>query len=181
MVVAPADAYLESMAPLHAGRFAARLQGDFVVFYIGMRINNFAAVHKWLPVSMAMPRMIQELLAQPELGLLHAEPAIASLRMPALVQYWRSFDHLNAYAHARDKAHLPAWAAFNKAARGNTAVGVFHETYLIQAGNSESVYVNMPPFGMGRAGELVPAVGSMHNAAQRVSREMRNEDNTPSG
>lgn len=168
------------MAPVQAGRFAARIEGDFVVFYIGARINRFRAVSKWLPVTRAMPRMIRELLAQPELGLLHAEPALSPLRTVALIQYWRSFDHLHAYAHARDKAHLPAWAAFNKAARGNSAVGIFHETYLVQAGSYESIYADMPAFGLGKAGTLVPAVGSMHNAAQRIGREVRAESNAPS-
>ena len=160
------------MASIQPGRFAAKIDGDFVVFYIGMRINQLRAVHKWLPVAMAMPRMLKELFAQPDLGMLHAEPALA-WRTPALVQYWRSFDHLHAYAHARDKAHLPAWAAFNKAARGNNAVGIFHETYLIQAGSYESIYADMPAFGLGKAGTLVPAVGSMHDAAQRIGREVK--------
>ena len=161
------------MATIQAGRFAAKLEGDFVVFYIGARINRFRAISKWLPVTRAMPRMIRELIAQPELGLLHAEPALSPPRTVALVQYWRSFDQLHAYAHARDKAHLPAWAAFNKAARGNNAVGIFHETYLVQAGSYETIYADMPPFGLGKAGQLVPAVGSMHNAAQRIGREVK--------
>ena len=169
------------MATIQAGRFAAKLEGDFAVFYIGARINRFTAVRKWLPVTLAMPRMLRELLAQPELGLLHAEPALSPLRTVALVQYWRSFDHLQAYAHARDKAHLPAWAAFNKAARGNNAVGIFHETYLVQAGSYESIYADMPAFGLGRAGTLVPAVGSMHHAAQRIGREMRAESPEQNG
>ena len=97
----------------------------------------------------------------------------------ALIQYWRSFDHLHAYAHDRDRAHLPAWAAFNKAARGNTTVGIFHETYVVPAGSYETIYAAMPPFGLGRAGKLVPAVGSMHNASQRIGREVRAESSAP--
>ena len=54
-------------------RLTANLEGDFVVFLIGMRINNPWKVHKWLPVATAMPRMIKELYRQPELGFLHAE------------------------------------------------------------------------------------------------------------
>lgn len=168
------------MATVQAGRFAAKIEGDFVVFYIGARINRFTAVSKWLPVALAMPRMIRELIAQPELGFLHAEPALAPPRTVALVQYWRSFEHLHAYAHARDKAHLPAWAAFNKAARGNTAVGIFHETYLVQAGSYESIYADMPVWGLGKAGALVQAVGSMHDASQRIGREVRGESNAAS-
>ena len=31
-----------------------------------------------------------------------------------------------------------------------------HETYLVRAGEYEAVYGNMPPFGLGKAGRLVP-------------------------
>ncbi len=48
-------------AEVKNGRFAAEIDGDFVVFLIGMRINNLWAVHKWLPAARAMPRMLAEL------------------------------------------------------------------------------------------------------------------------
>ncbi|SEB62314.1 DUF4188 domain-containing protein [Terriglobus roseus] len=157
------------MAKVETGRFAGTMEGEFVVFVIGMRINNLLAVNKWLPVSRAMPRMLQELFRQPELGLLHAEFFMnLADRNVMTLQYWRSYDHLHAYAHARDKAHLPAWAAFNRAARGNAAVGVYHESYLQKPGTYETVYVDMPRFGLAKAGAMVPAVGSMKDAADRL-------------
>lgn len=159
------------MAKLLEGRFAAKLEGDFVVFLIGARINQLWAVQRWMPVTAAMPRMIKELLRQPELGMLHAE-GLLGWRSVHVVQYWRSYEQLHAYAHAGNKQHLPAWAAFQKRARGNTSVGIYHESYLVPAGSYETVYGNMPPFGLGAAGELVPAVGSMANAAARLRREM---------
>ncbi len=160
------------MAKVEAGRFAGRLEGDFVVFVIGMRINSLLAVGKWLPMTRAMPRMLQELFQKPELGLLHGE-FFVSWRNAMVLQYWRSYEQLHAYAHARDKEHLPAWVAFNLAARGNTAVGVYHESYLQSAGTYETVYVNMPRFGLAKAGEMVPAVGSMKDAATRLRGEQR--------
>ena len=42
-------------------RMTARMDGDFVVFLIGMRINKPLAVHKYLPVLNAMPKMLTEL------------------------------------------------------------------------------------------------------------------------
>ena len=158
------------MPKIESGRFAGRLDGDFVVFIIGMRINQLWAVHRWFPVSRAMPRMLQELFKKPELGLLHAEYFVG-WRNVMVLQYWRSYEQLHEYAHARDKAHLPAWVAFNRMTRGNTAVGVYHETYLSGDGRYESVYVNMPAFGLARAGEALPAVGSMHSASTRLRRE----------
>jgi len=114
---------------------------------------------------MAMPKMIKELEAQPELGLLGHIPGFK-----ASVQYWRSFDHLTDYAKNKDAAHLPAWKRFNqsiKKSRGD--VGIWHETYLVKAGNHETIYSGMPPFGLGKAGTLVPAVGNKEAARTRMA------------
>ena len=54
-------------------RLTSQLDGDFVVFLIGMRINSPLKIHKWLPVVSAMPRMLNELYSHPELGFIHAE------------------------------------------------------------------------------------------------------------
>ncbi len=58
------------MAEIIKQRMTARMEGDFVVFLIGMRINKFWKIHKWFPVTMAMPKMIKELISKPELGLI---------------------------------------------------------------------------------------------------------------
>ncbi len=155
------------MAEVKNGRFAAKIDGDFVVFLIGMRINQLWAVNKWLPVAMAMPRMLKELGQHPELGLLHAQGYFGG-RTVMLLQYWRSFEQLHAYAHAKDKEHLPAWTEFNRRVGGNGSVGIFHETYLMSPGQYETVYANMPVFGLGLAGRMVPAVGRMQSAKDRV-------------
>ena len=76
----------------------ADIDGDFVVFIIGMRINKFWKPHKWLPVFLAMPRMLKELQRQPESGFLGSTSAGF-----AIIQYWRSFDHLEAYARSHDQ------------------------------------------------------------------------------
>ena len=41
-------------------RMTAEVDGEFVVFLIGMRINKPWKVHKWLPVFLAMPKMLKE-------------------------------------------------------------------------------------------------------------------------
>jgi hypothetical protein len=114
-----------------------------------------------------MPRMIIELSQKPELGLLHARTHFGFPDI-MVVQYWRSFEHLEAYARAREHAHLPAWQAFNRAVASNGDVGIWHETYLISPGRHESVYNNMPPFGLGAAGKLVSAVGARQEARARI-------------
>ena len=51
---------------IYKDRMTARMDGDFVVFLIGMRINKPLAVHKYLPVLNAMPKMLTELYTKPE-------------------------------------------------------------------------------------------------------------------
>ncbi len=153
---------------IHTERMTAHIEGDFVLFLIGMRFNQPWKVHKWLPVVSSMGRMLRELQSQPDLGLLHQDIWLSRTIMQ--VQYWRSMDHLLAYAKDRDAQHLPAWRAFNKAIKGNDAVGIWHETYAVTAGSYENIYVNMPPFGMGQAGTLEPVRGKHETAAGRLGR-----------
>jgi len=153
---------------LHNERMTASLDGDFVVFLIGMRVNKPLRIDKWLPVVTAMTRMIAELRAQPALGLLHAE--MWTSRTSIMVQYWRSMDQLLAYAKNKDAQHLPAWRAFNKAVGNDGSVGIWHETYAASPGTYETFYGNMPRFGLGSAGYLEPAVAGRQSASGRLGR-----------
>jgi hypothetical protein len=155
------------MAQIFSGRYSAQIEGPFVVFIIGMRINKFLSFRKWLPVSKAMPAMLRELYANKQLGFLHVETSI-SWRSITTIQYWRSFEHLHAYAHARDAAHLPAWAAFNRSVGSDGTVGIWHETYQVAANRYECVYGNMPRYGLAVAAEHVPAVGRLSEAKTRM-------------
>src|SRR5450631_1273706 len=147
-------------------RLTATLDGEFVVFLIGMRVNNPLKVHKWMPVAAAMPRMIKELSHHPEMGFLHAEMWFG--RTTIMIQYWRSMEQLLAYAMNKDAAHLPAWQAFNKSVGTDGSVGIWHETYAASQGSHESIYVNMPPFGLGKAGSVKPATGNRESAGARL-------------
>jgi len=147
-------------------RMTVQLEGDFVVFLIGMRVNRWWKIHKWLPVARAMPKMLKELSLKPESGFLGAEFGLG-----VIVQYWKSFEQLEAYAKDRDALHYPAWKAFNKNVRSNGDVGIWHETYKVHAGEYESVYNNMPAYGLGKVGTLVPATGHRENAAGRIKKQ----------
>ena len=146
-------------------RMAAEMDGSFVVFLIGMRINKPWKIHKWLPVLFAMPRMIKELEKRPDAGFLGHNGIGGKL----MVQYWRSFEQLEAYARDHDAKHWPAWVDFNKRVGGSRGdVGIWHETYLISPGHYEAIYSGMPPFGLGKIGKLVPASGVRERAGDRV-------------
>lgn len=140
---------------------------DLVVFLIGMRVNSLWRVHEWLPVAAAMPRMLEELKADPSSGLLGLEARFGN---PVLmVQYWESKEKLLAYAADRRGQHFPAWAEFNRRVAKTGSVGVWHETYVVPARSYECIYVNMPPFGLGRVFPRIPASHGLARAAQRLS------------
>lgn len=147
-------------------RMCAEVNGEVVVFLIGMRFNKLWKIHKWLPVFLAMPKMIRELEQQPELGFLGYHLWLG--RTVCMLQYWRSVDQLNAYAKSRTNAHLPAWAAFNRAIGKSGDVGVWHETYRTREGDFETVYVNMPLFGLAKATKAVTASGRRESASGRM-------------
>jgi Domain of unknown function (DUF4188) len=158
------------MSAIFPGRYTAQIDGPFVVFIIGMRVNKLWAVNKWVPVSMAMGPMVQQLLAHRELGLLHAETYLY-WRGVALVQYWRSFEHLEQFARNPSLTHLDAWKRFNKAVGANGSVGIWHETYVVQSGQYECIYGNMPRMGLAGAGSHGPVVSKKETAKRRIGQQ----------
>ena len=150
-------------------RMTAKMDSEFCVFLIGMRINRLLKVHKWLPVVRAMPRMLRELEAHKELGFLSGHLWLG--RTIISLQYWRSVKHLMDYATDKNLQHAPAWAAFTRSVGNRGDVGIWHETYVLTPGGYETIYHNMPPFGLGRAGALVPATGPLLHARERLQKQ----------
>ncbi|MFF8972123.1 DUF4188 domain-containing protein [Streptomyces sp. NPDC014995] len=144
---------------ISARRTTADAQGDVVVLLIGMRINRFRAVHQWLPVMLAMFRMLAELKRQPERGLLSRVLLTASPRTYYVVQYWESKEKLYAYASAPDAFHHAVWARINRMERDGKVrghVGIWHEAYVVPEGSYEAVYGDMPAFGLAAGHGQVP-------------------------
>ncbi|MFE0045376.1 DUF4188 domain-containing protein [Streptomyces albireticuli] len=151
-----------------AERVTAQTEDGVVVFLIGMRINRWRAVRHWLPAFLAMPRMVQELRRDKDSGLLAARRLSGGPRVFTMVQYWESREKLLAYASAADKEHRPAWAAFNRRARGARGlVGIWHETFVVPAGSVESLYSGMPVEGLGEAFGVEPVGRRGERAAER--------------
>ena len=149
-------------------RMTADIEGDFVVFQIGMRVNKPWKLHKWFPVFMAMPKMLRELTKSPDSGLLGYRQYLANPLAPMVVQYWRSFEDLESYARSKDSTHFPAWVKFNKSVGSGGDVGIWHETYKVAARQYECVYNNMPLSGLAKASAAVPAAGYRATAASRI-------------
>jgi len=141
------------MAQVAGRRMTAEVDGDFVVFLIGARFNLFRLLQsiRDLGGRRGMKHMLDYLVAHPDKGLLGYQ-----MGLPIIVQYWRSFEHLEAFAKDTSDPHLAAWRNYWRRVGKSSRTGIWHETYLVRAGEYEAVYGNMPPFGLGKAGRLVP-------------------------
>jgi hypothetical protein len=145
------------MAKTAGRRMSAEIDGDFVVFLIGAFPDKFHLARSFLDLGgrRGMKHMLDYLVARPEKGLLAYE-----MGLPTIVQYWRSFEHLEAFAKDRDDPHLEIWRQYWRRVGRSERTGIWHETYLVQAGQYEAIYGNMPPHGLGKAGRLVPLASS---------------------
>ena len=141
------------MTQLAGRRMAAEIDGDFVVFLIGASPSKLHLARSLMDLGgrHGMKHMLDYLVAHPEKGLLGYQ-----MGLPAIVQYWRSFDHLEAFANDTSDPHVAVWRNYWRRVGTSTRTGIWHETYLVRAGEYEAIYGNMPPFGLGKAARLVP-------------------------
>ncbi len=152
------------------GRFTSAPEQERVtVFLIGMRANRWWQLPKVLRVASAMPRMLRHLAAHPDAGMLGWQQWLG--RTTLMVSYWRSPEHLQKFASDRDAPHLGPWRDFARTLAGSGSVGVWHETYDVAVADSETVYSDMPAFGLARATRHVPIGPGSNTARQRLGRE----------
>jgi Domain of unknown function (DUF4188) len=153
------------MVEINTGRWTAEIEGDFVVFIIGARINSKRHALKSLMDlggRKGMNHMLKYLMAHPEKGLLGYE-TMGFVN----VQYWRSFEHLEAFAKDADDPHLDVWRTYWRRVGKGGRTGIWHETFLVHDGEYEAIYGNVPPRGLGKASRLVPVADSV-SARQRM-------------
>ena len=151
------------------GRWTAELDGDFVVFLIGAMVHDPAVATEASGLLMAMADMLDDLGGDPSQGLLgytrHGEAGSG-----VLVQYWRSFEALEAYSRNPGARHAPVWRAWNRlAADDRSAAGIWHETFQVNAGSYEAIYQNTPVVGLQKAGRPITVSEAKDTARARLS------------
>ncbi|GGJ23584.1 DUF4188 domain-containing protein [Deinococcus roseus] len=159
---------------VYKDRITTEITEPITVFLIGMRVNKLLPLSRWLKVARAMPPMIETLMKHPDKGMLHGESFFRLGPLTTiLVSYWKSPEHLENFARNPNDPHLKAWQEFYKLVGTDGSVGIWHETYVIQPDQVESVYANMPMFGLvGATKNAIPAKGHRSTFRKRLlSRE----------
>ena len=153
---------------IREGRWTAEIDGDFVVFVIGARPSKLRPFRSLRDLGgNGMQKMLDYLMERPEKGLLGYQQHGT---FGVIVQYWRSFDHLEAFARDKDDPHLEVWRNYTKRVGKSARSGIWHETFMVKAGQYEAFYGNMPPIGLGKAGRLM-TVADAKGARARLGAE----------
>ena len=104
------------MAAVVDRRMTAEIKGDVVVFLIGMRINRFRRVSKWVPSPSSRCRACcASSNGLPKRDCLGPRFYFGSPRRPLIIQYWRSVEHLEAYARSRNASPLASLGRIQQA------------------------------------------------------------------
>ena len=148
------------MTALAGRRMTAEIDGDFVVFLIGARFNSkleFARCFADLGGRRGMKHMLDYLVARPEKGLLAYE-----MGLPTIVQYWRSFDQLEAFARDKDDPHLDVWRQYWRRVGRSGRTGIWHETYPGQGGTLRGRLREHAAPRPGQGGPARARIGILH-------------------
>lgn len=162
---------------IHSGRYAAFVEEPVTLFLVGLRVNRWWAVHKWLPLLFGLLRLKRLLKREPNPRMRGAHVWFR-WREILVVQYWDSYDALEHFALDRDGPHVKIWRRFNVTvgAGANPAVGVWHECYRADPGDCECVYSNMPRMGLAKASGHVKAATLRETGRPRPARTTPADD-----
>lgn len=141
-------------------------EDSFVVFLIGARPHrNIDGFFKWM--GDAMETMIRELENDDTLGYIGAETFIGTTGSMT-VQWWKDVESLNAWASSNMRSHKGPWAKLARMGAKSADYGFWHETYKVNAGNYETIYVNCPPMMFGNCRGV-----TLENAKESAAKRMR--------
>jgi hypothetical protein len=134
---------------------------------VGIQARGFRARVFVARLGRAIDRAAAEAMATGA-GLLAADRFQLGRGHLGLLQYWQSFDHLEAWT--RRPPHSAWWGEAVERIRTRGDLGVYHETFLIPRDRVESVALECSPAGLARFGVAGEAVGPMTTSRGRLGR-----------
>jgi len=86
-----------------------------------------------------------------------------------VIQYWRTFEDLEAWSHR--SPHSDWWKEAVERLRTKEDFGIYHETFLVAPEKIESIYLNTLPTGLLAFGALAEPTGPDANSRGRLRRD----------
>jgi hypothetical protein len=157
------------MAEVKPGRFTAQVDGPFVVLRLGIRVNRPFHFWKWIPTLRTTVPLLRGLLRDQVPGLLGGFPMLLYWQSGiGIIQYWRSFEDLERFACSKGNGYQALWNRYETSPGADGSVGLWYETFFIDATRYEAVYDNMPVIGLAAATRHIPVVGRLETARRRL-------------
>jgi hypothetical protein len=101
-------------------------------------------------------------------GLLNSQSFAIGINHFGVLQYWRSFDEMEAWS--RKGPHSEWWRSAVERMRFKQDLGVYHETFLVRAPDIESIYLDCRPTGLAVFGVLDQSIGPLTTSRGRLGR-----------
>ena len=154
-------------------RVIARLpesMGELCLVRMGIQVRGLSA---WL-----LARRLRSAIAADarraiaaSAGLLESQAFTIGINHFGFLQYWRSFEELDAWS--RREPHSEWWRAAVERMRLKQDLGVYHETFLVDASDVESIFLNCRPTGLAAFGLLGEPVGPLTTSRGRLGKSKR--------
>ncbi|WP_422927572.1 phenylacetaldoxime dehydratase family protein [Singulisphaera sp. PoT] len=134
---------------------------ELALIRLGIQARGWRALWFAAKLGKAIDRAVAEAL-KADTGLLHSERFTLGRGHFGLLQYWRSFEELEAWS--RQAPHSDWWRDALARIRTRGDFGIYHESYLVPRERVESIYMECDSVGLsafGKSGEPVgPATTS---------------------
>src|SRR5262249_20530396 len=140
---------------------------ELCVVRLGLQVRKASALFYARRLGRAIEKSAKEAIAG-ETGLLRSERFAMGWNHFGVLQYWRSFDDLEAWS--RRPPHSEWWREAVGRMRARGDVGIYHEAYLVPRGQVETIYMNCQPVGLAAFGALGEPVGPLTTGRDRLGR-----------
>jgi hypothetical protein len=140
---------------------------ELCLIRLGFQVRRLSA----LPFAVRLGRAIDRAAAEAmkaDAGLFGSERFGIAWNHFGVLQYWRSFDELEAWSHRAP--HSEWWRAAVERGRTRKDLGIYHEVFLVPRQQVESIYLDCRPAGLAAFGTTGEAVGPMTASRDRLGR-----------
>lgn len=140
---------------------------ELALLRLGLQARGFLARRFARGILLEIAREARRVWIQ-EAGLLHSESFTLGRGHYGVLQYWRSFEDLEDWT--RRNTHTGWWRSSVERMRTRGDLGVYHELYLVQRHDLESIFIDCWPAGLAAFGVPGEPVGPMTTSRGRLGR-----------
>lgn len=134
---------------------------------LGIQVRALSALFHAVRLGRAIDKSAAEAIAAGA-GLLCSERFSIAWNHRGVLQYWESFDALDAWSHR--PPHSEWWRGAVERMRTRGDVGIYHEAFLVPRHQVESIYMNCRPIGLATFGTEGEPVGPNTTSRGRLGR-----------